>query len=159
MLQINKEKPKVDNMGTNWPWKLWDLEQLCPRISLHTVSKDLQKGRCKASTRMCFQVCHEEAPVKCKQATYINLLVENVFFFSLSLSFSYLCKSMYGFSSRAWGQWMSGKNFRATSPTWLRADDQYTSSTLIGGKGRASPSLLLHTTLEGPTEYVNARWI
>jgi hypothetical protein len=34
----------------------------------------------------------------------------------------------------------------------------YTSSTLIGGKGKASPSLL-HTTLEGPTEYVNARWM
>ncbi len=34
----------------------------------------------------------------------------------------------------------------------------YTSSTLIGGKGKAGPSSL-HTTLEGPTEYVNARWI
>jgi hypothetical protein len=31
-----------------------------------------------------------------------------------------------------------------------------TSSTLIGGKGGAGPSSLLHTTLEGPTEYVNA---
>ena len=31
------------------------------------------------------------------------------------------------------------------------------SSTLIGGKGGAGPSLL-HTTLEGPMEYVNARW-
>ena len=37
----------------------------------------------------------------------------------------------------------------------LRARDHYTSSTLIGGKGGAGPSSL-HTTLEGPTEYVNA---
>ena len=40
----------------------------------------------------------------------------------------------------------------------LNARDHYTSSTLIGGKGGAGPSLL-HTTLEGPTEYVNARWM
>ena len=46
----------------------------------------------------------------------------------------------------------------ATSHTRLRARDYYTSSTLIGGKGRAGPSLL-HTTLEGPTEYVNAIWM
>jgi hypothetical protein len=42
---------------------------------------------------------------------------------------------------------------RATSHTRLRARDQYTSSTLIGGKGGAGPSLL-HTKLEGPTEYI-----
>ena len=47
---------------------------------------------------------------------------------------------------------------RATSHTRLRACDHYISSTLIGGKGGAGPSLL-HTTLEGPTEYVNARWV
>jgi hypothetical protein len=40
--------------------------------------------------------------------------------------------------------------FRATSHTRLRARDQYTSSTLIGGKGKAGLSSL-HTTLEGPT--------
>jgi hypothetical protein len=40
----------------------------------------------------------------------------------------------------------------------LRARDHYTSSSLIGGKGGASPSSL-HTTLKGPTEYVNARWM
>ncbi len=40
----------------------------------------------------------------------------------------------------------------------LRAHDHDTSSTLIGGKGGAGPSLL-HTTLEGPMEYVNARWM
>ena len=40
----------------------------------------------------------------------------------------------------------------------LIARDHYTSSTLIGGKGGAGPSLL-HTMLEGPTEYVNARWM
>ena len=47
---------------------------------------------------------------------------------------------------------------RATSHTRLRARDHYTSTTLIGGKGGAGPSSL-HTTLEGPMEYVNARWM
>ena len=46
------------------------------------------------------------------------------------------------------------KSIRATSHMRLRARDQYTSSTLIGGKGGAGPSSL-HTTLEGPMEYVN----
>ena len=32
------------------------------------------------------------------------------------------------------------------------------SSTLIGEKGGAGPSSL-HTTLEGPTKHVNARWM
>ena len=49
-------------------------------------------------------------------------------------------------------------HLRATSHTRLRARDCYASSTLIGGKGRAGPGSL-HTTLEGPTEYVNARWM
>ena len=48
-------------------------------------------------------------------------------------------------------------HLRDTSHTRLRARDQYTSSTLIGGKDGAGPSSLLHTMLEGPTEYVNAR--
>ena len=47
---------------------------------------------------------------------------------------------------------------RATSHTRLKARDHYTSSTLIGGKGGAGPSSL-HTMLEGPMEYVNARWM
>ena len=52
----------------------------------------------------------------------------------------------------------SGINYlRATSHMRLRAHDHYTSSTLIGRKGGAGPSSL-HTTLEGPREYVNARW-
>jgi hypothetical protein len=38
---------------------------------------------------------------------------------------------------------------RATSHTRLRACDQYTSSTLIGGEAGAGPSSL-HTMLEGP---------
>jgi hypothetical protein len=46
---------------------------------------------------------------------------------------------------------------RATSHTRPRARDHYSSSTLIGGKGGAGPSLLLRTTLEGPTDYANAR--
>ena len=40
----------------------------------------------------------------------------------------------------------------------LRARDHYTPSTVIGRKGGAGPSSL-HTMLEGPTEYVNARWM
>ena len=47
---------------------------------------------------------------------------------------------------------------RTTSHTRLRARDHYTSSTLIGGKGGAGPSSF-HTMLEGPTEYVNSRWM
>ena len=53
---------------------------------------------------------------------------------------------------------MLGLILRATSHTRLRAHDSYTLSTLIGGKGGAGPSLL-HTMLEGPMEYVNARWM
>ena len=44
----------------------------------------------------------------------------------------------------------------ATSHMRLRARDHHTSSTLIDGKDGAGPSSL-HTTLEGPTEHVNAR--
>ena len=46
----------------------------------------------------------------------------------------------------------------ATSHMRVRARYHFTLSTLIGGKGGAGPSLL-HTTLGGPTEYVNARWM
>ena len=58
------------------------------------------------------------------------------------------------------------RHLRATSHTRLRARDQHTLSTLIGGKGGAGPSSLLHTTLDGPTEWVcgcemgvNPTWI
>jgi hypothetical protein len=47
---------------------------------------------------------------------------------------------------------------RTTSLMRPRARDHYTSSTLIGGKGGTGPSSL-HITLEGPMEYVNARWM
>ena len=47
---------------------------------------------------------------------------------------------------------------RVTAHTRVRARENYTSSTLIGGIGKAGPSSL-HTMLEGPTEYVNARWM
>ena len=47
---------------------------------------------------------------------------------------------------------------RATSHTRLRACDQYTSSTLIGGQGGAGPSSL-HTMLRVRTEYLNVRWM
>ena len=52
----------------------------------------------------------------------------------------------------------SSHKTRATSHTRLRAHDHFTSSTLMGGKGGAGSSSL-HTTLEGPTEHVNARWM
>jgi hypothetical protein len=55
-------------------------------------------------------------------------------------------------------QQLSFTTLEATSHTRLQACDQYTSSTLIGGKGGAGPSSL-HTTLEGLMEYVNARWM
>jgi hypothetical protein len=51
-----------------------------------------------------------------------------------------------------------GDVLRVTSHMGLRDSDHYTSSTLIGGKGGPGPSSL-HTTLEGPTEHVNARWM
>ena len=50
------------------------------------------------------------------------------------------------------------EQLRATSHMRLRARDQYTSSTLIGGKGGAGSSSL-HTMLEGPMECMNARWM
>ena len=49
-------------------------------------------------------------------------------------------------------------NLRATSHTRLKDHDHYTSRTLIVGKGGVGPSSL-RTTLEGPTEHVNARWM
>ena len=56
------------------------------------------------------------------------------------------------------GQCFLWAQLRATSHTRLRACDHCTSSTLIGGKGGTGPSSL-HNTLEGPTNYVNARWM
>ena len=47
---------------------------------------------------------------------------------------------------------------RATSHIRLKARDHCTSSTLIVGERGAGPSSL-HTMLEGPREYVNARWM
>jgi hypothetical protein len=61
------------------------------------------------------------------------------FFFS---SFHFFCLT----------QWIKGH----FTHTRLRARDQYTSSTAIGGKCGAGPSSF-HTTLEGPTEYVNCK--
>ena len=48
-------------------------------------------------------------------------------------------------------------DLRATSHMRWRACDQYTSSTVIGGKDGAGPSSR-HTMLDGPTEYTNAIW-
>ena len=48
---------------------------------------------------------------------------------------------------------------RDTTHTRLRARDHYTSSIVIGGKGRANSPSSSHTALEGPTEYVNASWM
>ena len=52
----------------------------------------------------------------------------------------------------------STSDARATSDTRLRAHDHYASSTLVGGKGGAGPSSF-HNMLDGPTNYVNARWM
>ena len=61
--------------------------------------------------------------------------------------------------TRIWWALPTGKlALRATSHMRLRARDHYTSSTLIGGQGKAGPRSF-HTMLEGPTEYVNARWM
>src|SRR6202048_3615151 len=49
-------------------------------------------------------------------------------------------------------------SINSTPHTRLRARVHNTSSILMGGKGGAGPSSL-HTTLEGPAEYVDARWI
>ena len=46
------------------------------------------------------------------------------------------------------------RKVRATSHTRLTAHDYYTSSTLIGGNGGGGPSSL-HTTLEGPPEFIS----
>ena len=56
------------------------------------------------------------------------------------------------------GRHLDSGALKATSHTRLRARDHHTLTTLIGGKGGAGPSSLLHPTLEGP-EYVNARWM
>ena len=47
---------------------------------------------------------------------------------------------------------------RATLHTRQRTVTLTLQALLIGGKGRAGLSSL-HTTLKGPTEYVNARWM
>ena len=47
-------------------------------------------------------------------------------------------------------------SIKATSHMRLRARQCYTSSTLISEEGGVGPSSL-HTELEGPSEYVNAR--
>ena len=85
--------------------------------------------------------------------TLLNLLLELV---SLLQSFLRLCLMIQTLNS--FGCTRSSNVLRATSHTRLRAHDHCTSSTLIGGEGRAGPSLL-HMTLEGPTEYVNPRWM
>ena len=49
--------------------------------------------------------------------------------------------------------WIPRSNLGPLHTTRLTAHDHHTSSTRIGGKGGASLSSL-HTTLEGPTEYI-----
>jgi hypothetical protein len=66
-----------------------------------------------------------------------------------------MCKLAVGSPRSLTGMFFVGYQYwfsllRATTHTRLRARYHYTSSTLIGGKGRAGPSSL-HTMLEGPT--------
>ena len=60
------------------------------------------------------------------------------------------------------GKWPTCKFSQSNLTTYIlqsRAHDHDThSSTLLGGQGGAGPSSL-HTTLEGSTEYVKARWM
>ena len=71
--------------------------------------------------------------------------------FCSMLSWSYLCMVAKSLSNG----YIYIIKLKATWDTRPRARDHSTSSTLIGGKGGAGPSSLLHTTLEGPTEYVS----
>ena len=58
------------------------------------------------------------------------------------------------------GNFGSQAELRAASHMKLRAcDHYYASSTLIGRKGGAGLSLFHTSRLEGPTEYVSARWM
>jgi hypothetical protein len=52
----------------------------------------------------------------------------------------------------------TGRRGPLYSHTRLRSRDHHTSNTLVGGKGGAGPSSI-YIMLEGPTEYVNARWM
>ena len=54
-----------------------------------------------------------------------------------------------------WHMWLEYFNLPSI---FLVTSHHYTSSTLIVGKGGAGPSSL-HTMLERPMEYVNARWM
>jgi hypothetical protein len=56
-----------------------------------------------------------------------------------------------------WG-WIKQTLNSRWSPPETEVFLSLSSSALVGGKGGAGPSLL-HTTLEAPTEYINARWM
>ena len=60
----------------------------------------------------------------------------------------------YHVSPSAFSEGLTVGTLRATSHSSPRACDHHSSSTLIGGKGGAGPSLL-HTMLERPTEYIS----
>ena len=74
------------------------------------------------------------------------------------LSYSYKLQNTLGKWLQAQFGFANQLVLKATLDARLRSRDHYTSRTLIGGKGGVGPSSL-HTTLEGPTEYVNARWM
>ena len=56
------------------------------------------------------------------------------------------------------GKEENGEGYKGHFTHETESHGHYTLSTPIGGKGGAGPRSL-HTTLEGPTEYVNARWM
>ena len=77
----------------------------------------------------------------------------------VGIPYEVLSPNFHALNGWDWTGWPSNDlGLRVASHTRLSARDHYTSSTLNGGKGGAGPSSL-HTTLVGPTEYVNARWM
>ena len=68
----------------------------------------------------------------------------------------------YCFGTQATNRNKTNVNIRPTSHTRLRARDHYNSSTLVGGKGGAGPSLLHTLQFNGVCEHkmdVKSTWI
>ena len=102
-------------------------------------------GLCFNIVGLIVSIIIEEGLHECLKSEIIFTLT----YFSMACYFKTLCLLSIRFTHHY---------LRHIPHTRLRARNQYTSSPLIGGKGGAGPRSL-HTTLEGPTEYVDARWM